>query len=335
MNILIASSICPDAIERLRQRNDVVCAYNASEEELRWLVQDREVLVFRSGVQITADVMACGPDLKLLIRAGSGLDNLDVDYASGRGIKLVRILGPGAQAVAELAFGLMLTLAREILVADRQLRQGHWTKHVRTGYLLRGKVLGIVGTGNIGSRLGEMGAAWGMQAIGCVENPSSTVAASLREKGIRLSDYEEVLAEADFVSIHCPLKPSTSNLIGAEAFALMKPSAFLINMARGGVVDEQALLHALHHERRPAGAALDVHQEEGEGKISPLASLPNVVLTPHIGATAVDTQREIGRRIIDAVESPGSHLSAGVIAEDHAVIDAGIASYGGGRRHEA
>jgi D-3-phosphoglycerate dehydrogenase len=302
MKILIASSVDPDAIEKLREQHDVICAFNASEEELQTHIKDRDVLIFRSGVNITAEVMACAPNLKLLIRAGSGLDNLDVEYVRTRGLKLVRIPEPGAQAVAELAFAMMLALARQVLVADNSLRQGRWVKHELTGYLLSGKVLGIIGTGNIGSTVGQMGAAWSMEVIGCVEHPSPTVAARLREKGIRLTDCQEVVATADFVSIHVPLKDSTRNLIDADMLSRMKPGAFLTNLARGGVVDEEALYKALT-EGQLRGAGLDVHKREGEGKISPLAKLPNVVLTPHIGASTIDTQRQIGRRVIEIVDS--------------------------------
>ena len=303
MNILIASSVCNDSVQQLRANNDVICAFDANQETLCSLVKDRDVIVFRSGVQINAKVMKCAPNLRLLIRAGSGLDNLDVDYVNRQEITLFRIPEPGAQAVAELAFGLMLGLARQILDADHQLREGHWTKQVRTGYLLHNKVLGIIGTGNIGSRVGQMGAAWGMKVVGCVENASPEVSHSLEAKGIRLVSFDEVLAESDFVSTHCPLKNSTRGLIDDRALSYCKPTAFLINMARGGVVDEQALYRALIGKGGPAGAALDVHDKEGEGKVSPLASLPNVILTPHIGATTVDTQREIGRRIIEYIAS--------------------------------
>lgn len=301
MKILIASSIDPDAIEDLCQRHQVTCAFNAPEENLRSLIVDQDILVFRSGVNITADVMACAPKLKLLIRAGSGLDNLDVEYVRAHNIKLVRIPGPGAQAVAELAFALMLALSRQILKADHLLRKGHWAKQELTGHLLAGKVLGIIGMGNIGSRVGEMGAAWGMKVIGY--DVSNGLASELAEKGIDLADFNEVLAQADYLSLHVPLNDSTRNLIGAEALSRMKPEAFLINLARGGVVDEKALYQALTDPDQLRGVALDVHQEEGEGTISPLAGLPNVILTPHIGATTVDTQREIGCRILETIKA--------------------------------
>jgi len=298
MKILVVSSIDQAALETLRAHHDVVCALNADTATLQSRIHDREVLIFRSGVSITADVMGSAPDLKLLIRAGSGIDNVDMEYIERRAITFTRIPEPSAQAVAEMSFALMLSLARNVREADLLTRQGQWAKHQLTGYLLSGKVLGIVGAGNIGSRVGQLGAAWGMQPIGCVEYPSPDASAHLHDKGIRLTDFAEVMATADFVSIHVPLQASTRNLIDARALSWMKPGAFLTNLARGGVVDEQALYIQLTTPGRLRGAALDVHKEEGMGKISPLAGLPNVILTPHIGANTVDTQKEIGRRIV-------------------------------------
>jgi D-3-phosphoglycerate dehydrogenase len=302
MKIIIASSIHKDAIDKLREQHDVVCAFNAKDDVLKKEIKDRDALIFRSGVQITAEVMACAPDLKLIIRAGSGVDNIDLEYVRRKQIHFVRIPGPGAKAVAELSFALMLALSRNVMEADRLTRQGIWAKHEMTGYLLTGKILGIVGAGNIGSRVGSLGAAWGMKVLGCVEHPSPVVAMRLQEMGINLTDMDHVLSESDFVSIHVPLKDSTRNLVDAEALAKMKPGSVLINLARGGVVDESALVKALErgHLR---GAALDVHQSEGNGKISPLADFKNVILTPHIGAGTFDSQREIGEIVIESINS--------------------------------
>jgi D-3-phosphoglycerate dehydrogenase len=302
MKILIASSIYSQAIEKLRERHDVVCAFNAKEDELKTHIRDREVLIFRSGVQITENVMASAPELKLILRAGSGVDNIDLDYVNRNGLTLVRIPGPGAKAVAEMSLALMLSLARNVLEADRLTRQGIWAKHELTGYLLTGKVLGIVGAGNIGSRVGQLGHAWGMEVLGCVEHPSAEAAERLLEKGIRIAGIGEVLSKSDFISIHVPLKESTRKLIDAQALSLMRPGAYLINLARGGVVDELALYDALV-SKRLRGAALDVHESEGNGKISPLAALPNVILTPHIGAGTFDSQREIGEIVIQTIDS--------------------------------
>jgi phosphoglycerate dehydrogenase-like enzyme len=303
MRILIASAIDPKAIEKLRERHHVICAFNASENKLKALIHDRDVLICRSGVTISAEVMAKAPELKLIIRAGSGTDNIDVDYVRRRGIQLERIPEPGAKAVAELTFALMLALARNLLHADRMLRQGHFAKHELNGYLLRGKVLGIIGAGNIGSLVGQMGAAWGMKVLGCVEGPSPAIAAELAEKGIQLADCCEVISKADFLSLHVPLSEATRNMIDADALSRMKPGSYLINMARGGVVNEQALYQALTAGKGLRGAALDVHQVEKEGQVSPLAALPNVILTPHIGAQTIDSQREIGGRILEIMDS--------------------------------
>lgn len=302
MKILIASKIHSAAIDRLQESHEVVCSFNADKETLKSLIWDCDILIFRSGVDISADVLAAGPSLKFLIRAGSGVDNLDLDTMNQRGIRLIRIPGPGAKAVAEMTFALMLALARNLLEADRLTRQGHWAKHEMTGYLLTGKTLGVLGAGNIGSLVGRMGAAWGMKVLACVEHSSQERAREFEQMGIRLATCEDVLAEADFVSVHVPLKESTRNLLDKDDLALMKPGAYLVNIARGGVVDEEALHQALI-EGRLGGAALDVHQREGEGKISPLAGLKNVILTPHIGASTFDSQREIGEIIVETVET--------------------------------
>jgi D-3-phosphoglycerate dehydrogenase / 2-oxoglutarate reductase len=301
MRLLLASRIDDDAEAVLRSRHDVVRAIGASEPELAEQARDRQAIVFRSGVSIGSSVLDA-PDLRLLVRAGSGLDNLDMDRVSARGIELQRVPGPGAQAVAEMTFAHMLGLARQLPLADRLLRQGRWAKGELQAYNLRGKTLGVIGLGSIGTRVAQLGAAWGMTVIGCVENPSEGRRRKYADKGIELvSDCNTVLERSDFVSVHVPLDDDTHGLIGAAELARMKPTAFLVNIARGGVVDEGALLEALR-EGRLAGAGLDVHVQEGEGKVSPLAELPNVILTPHIGAATVDAQREIGRIVVDIVD---------------------------------
>jgi len=310
VKILLASRIDPGAESRLRAAHDVTCAYGAAEPELCLAIADREVLVFRSGVQITGAVIEAAERLLLIVRAGSGMDNIDLAAVERRGIGFERIPGPGARAVAEMAFALMLALARNLLRADRLLRQGRFAKPEMTGYLLQGKVLGIVGAGNIGSKVGQMGAAWGMRVLGCTESGGERDVARLAALGIRRTTFDEVLRRSDFASVHVPLQDSTRNLIGADALARMKRGAFLVNLARGGVVDERALHHALATGHL-AGAALDVHEREGDGELSPLAGLENVVLTPHIGASTHDSQREIGEQIVRAIESLGGSLGLG------------------------
>lgn len=300
MKILVVSPISQHAIDELRQSHEVISAFNAPQDEIKRNMTGCDILIFRSGPDISCDVMQCSSNLSLLIRAGSGLDNLDLEYATSNNINLRRIEMPGARAVAELAFALMLTLARQIFRADSLLRKGHWAKHELTGSLLMNKTLGIYGAGNIGSTVGAMGASWGMNVIGCVEKPTETRTENLKSKGIQLTTPDKVLEEADFLSLHVPLQDTTRHLIDRDALSKMKSTAYLINLARGGVVDESALLHALKNQQI-AGAGMDVHEREGDGFISPLAELSNVVLTPHIGAGTIDTQYAIGEEVISIV----------------------------------
>jgi D-3-phosphoglycerate dehydrogenase len=301
MRILVASPLDTAAIECLKSSHDVTCSFGVMQAELKKLIQDREALVFRSGVTIDRELLESAPELRLIIRAGCGLDNIDLNVLRERNIQLVRIPEPAAKAVAELTLGLMINLARQVRRADLELRQGHWLKQKLVGHLLFGKILGIIGAGNIGGRVGAIGAAIGMAPLGCVEFPNAAAIDRLGAKGIRLASFDEVISVADFVCIHVPLKASTRNLIDAQVLSHMKAGAFLLNMARGGVVDETALFDALTRGKI-AGAALDVHTSEGEGRISPFATLPNVLVTPHIGSMTSETQTEIGQRVVSILE---------------------------------
>jgi phosphoglycerate dehydrogenase-like enzyme len=302
VNILVASSIHDGAIEHLRKRHAVTCRFGAPEDELVTAIADAEVLVFRSGVQISRKVLEAASRLKLIVRAGSGMDNIDWRYAEQRGIPIVRIAEPGARAVAEMSFALMLAMSRELFRADRSMRHAHWIKSAISGHLLVNKTLGIIGAGNIGSLVGKLGVAWGMNVIGCTDNGGPEVRAELEAIGIGKTDFDTVLSTSDYLSVHVPLLDSTRMLISTDALTKIKRGAFLVNLARGGVVDELAVREALL-DGRLKGAAFDVHLNEGEGKLSPLADLDNVILTPHIGANAIDAQMEIGRIVIKTVES--------------------------------
>lgn len=303
MRLLLASSIDPGAITALEAEHEVMRAFNAHHDLLSSVVVDREVIVFRSGVQLSADVLKNAPGLKLMVRAGSGLDNVDVDYVRQNGIRLARVPGSSAQPVAELTFALLLSLVRKVSLADRLIRQGHWPKAQLGGPLLAGKTLGVVGAGNIGAKVGEMANAWGMRAIGCVATESDAVAGELASRGITLTSFDTVIAESDFVCLHVPLDDTTRHMIDARVLSRMKQGSFLINVARGGVVDEEALYPELTEGGKLLGAALDVHETEGEGTMSPFVDLPNVVMTPHIGAMATDSQRLIGERVVEVIRA--------------------------------
>lgn len=299
MRVLVASPLDPGALDRLRRDHDVRLVPGPAHAELLGSIADREVVAVRSGVTLSDDVLAAAPQLRLIVRAGSGLDNIDLDSARARSIRVVRVNGMSAPPVAELTFALLLSLARNVVTADRLLRQGRWPKADLGGPLLRGKTLGIVGAGNIGAQVGEMGSAWGMRVLGCVATPHEAVEAALSARGITLTDFETVISQSNFVSLHVPHDDTTHHLVDGEVLDRMMPGALLVNMARGGVVDEKALREVLLHGRTVAGAALDVHEVEGEGTMSPLADLDNVVLTPHIGAMALDSQRLIGDRVVE------------------------------------
>jgi phosphoglycerate dehydrogenase-like enzyme len=169
--------------------------------------------------------------------------------------------------------------------------------------MLTGKVLGILGVGNIGSRVGQLAHAWGMEVIGYDIKQAPEFASKLANYGIRLTNFDEIITTADYISVHVPLDNLTQHMIDAEVLSRMKQGSYLINLARGGVVDEEALYQELTTHKRLRGAALDVHEDEGRGKISILSEFENVILTPHIGAMTIDSQREIGEQIIKVINS--------------------------------
>ncbi len=302
VRIFLASPIDAAAVARLARDHDVARPSVAAEPAADPGLASCEVLIVRSGVAMSADVLALARDLRLVVRAGSGLDNLDLEHLAARGIALVRVPGPGARAVAELTFGLMLAVARRIAEADREVRRGRWRKHDLTGPLLEGKVLGIVGAGSIGSTVGRLGVAWDMHVVGCIAEGDDVSRARIGGTGIELADLDAVVAAADILTIHVPLLATTRHLVGADVLARMRPGSIVVNAARGGVLDEGALYDALASGHL-GGAGLDVHEREGDGVVPRLADLANVVLTPHIGAMASDAQRQIGTRVVELVDA--------------------------------
>lgn len=299
MHIVLASHIDGRAQETLRTHHELTDAVGDFGAHRADLLADCHVLIFRSGVQITRELLDRAPHLSLVVRAGSGFDNIDLEHARARNIRVVRIPGPSADAVAEFTVGLMLALSRNIVRADSLLRRGRWPKSQLGGNLLGGKVLGIVGAGNIGSRVGQLASAWDMQVLGCVAEADQPWDAP---PGIHECPLDAMLPQADYLTVHTPLMEETRHLIGARELAAMKASAYLINTARGGVVDEEALYQALVSGHL-AGAALDVHELEGHPVIPKLAELPNVVLTPHIGGMALESQHQIGQRAIELIDA--------------------------------
>lgn len=302
MRILVACALEPLALERLSSDHEVESCPHPCAGDLARRLPGKDALVLRSGVSITRAILDSSPELRLIVRAGYAVDHIDLREVHRRRIELVRIPTPGARAAAELTFSLMLALARHLIPMDGLLRKGHWAKHEFEGVLLSGKTLGVIGAGNVGSRVGHMGAAWGMRALGCVGHARAGTSSKLRRLGIEQATFDEVVGQADFLSLHVPLLESTRELISEEVLAKLKPGAILVNVAHAGVVDPVALYHSLRSGKRLRGAALDVHENEGAIGLSPLRHLPNVILTPHVSAMTAETQREIGAHVVRSVE---------------------------------
>lgn len=310
LRVLVVSSIDGDALKALSAEHDVIQKFDPDPEVLRELVQDRHVIIFRSGVQFPAEILDNANDLKLMLRAGAGLDNVDAAYLARKGIDLKHVPEPGSRAVAELTVGLIIALSRKLALADRLLRDGQWAKHSLLGVLLQGKTLGLVGAGRIGLEVGKMAQALDMECIGCVE-PSlmddPTVMRSLDAHGIQAAEFDKVVEEADFLSIHVPLTEETHHLIDGKVMARMKPGSFLINTSRGGVVNEDDLCEALEEPAHLGGVAVDVYEGEQENReldesLAKLRKFPNVILTPHIGSMAAEVQAQIGQRVLELVD---------------------------------
>ncbi len=289
--VLVLDPIDEGALAHLARHYDLTVRYGPGPAELAELISDVDAVVLRSGARLPGEVLEAAARLRVIVRAGSGTDNIDLRTARRRGIGVFSVAGGSASAVAELAIGLMLALTRKITVADRQLRAGVWDKPNLAGTELGGKTLGIVGHGHIGAALARLASGFAMNIVATVDKPSDERRKGLAALGIRLVEFLDLLAESDIVALAVPLTPGTRHLIGAPELRRMRRTAILVNVSRGGVVDETALLESLIRGEI-AGAALDVITVEGARPA--LADLDQVVLTPHIGAMTAEAQRRIG-----------------------------------------
>ncbi|NAZ27140.1 MAG: 3-phosphoglycerate dehydrogenase [Thermogladius sp.] len=297
--VLVASRISRSAVELLKSRGfEVVEVNEPPEEELANLIKGFHAIIVRSKPRVTRRVIAAADALRVIARAGVGLDNIDVEAAEKKGIKVINAPESVTQAVAELAVGLMLAVARKIAFSDRKMRSGEWVKHEAVGLELKGKTLGIVGFGRIGKAVARICYhGFGMKIVYTdqIRDPEAE-----REFNAEHVDLETLLRRADIVSLHVPLTPETKHMINEDRLRLMKKTAILINTSRGAVVDTNALVKALR-EGWIAGAGLDVYEEEPLPKDSPLLGLENVVLTPHIGASSVEAQEKAGLEVAQKI----------------------------------
>ncbi len=298
MKVLVAAPLHEKAIDVLKNAGfEVVYEEYPDEERLIELAGDVDAIIVRSKPKVTRRVIEAAPKLKVIGRAGVGLDNIDLNAAKERGIKVVNSPAASSRSVAELAMALMFNVARKIAFADRKMREGVWAKKQCMGIELEGKTLGIVGFGRIGYQIAKIAKAMGMNVLLYDPYPNEERA---KEVGGTFVSLEDLLKESDVVTLHVPLVDATYHLINEERLKLMKPTAILINAARGAVVDTNALVKALE-EGWIAGAGLDVFEEEPLPKDHPLTKLDNVVLTPHIGASTVEAQMRAGVQVAEQI----------------------------------
>jgi len=308
MKILVADKISPKGVAWLRQQPgfDVVEAYGSSPAQLLELVRDAHAIAVRSETRITAELLAAAPLLKVVGRAGVGVDNVDVDAATERGVIVMNTPSGNTVATAELTFTHILCGARPVPQAAASMHAGQWDRKSFAGHELFRKTLGVVGLGRIGGEVAKRAQAFGMRVLAYDPYLAPSRAKAMQVEGV---SFDELLAQADYISVHMPLIDDTRHMIGEAAFAKMKKGVRIFNCARGGIVDEAALLVALK-SGRVAGAGLDVFEDEPLPADHELRRLPNVVLTPHLGASTAEAQDAVG---VEIAEQIADVLKGGVV----------------------
>lgn len=300
MKVLVSDTLSEEGLEILRSAGlNVIYKPGLPSEELKKEIEDADALIIRSGTKVTKEIIEHAKRLKVIGRAGTGLDNVDVAKATEKGIVVMNVPGGNTLSAAEHTFALLLSLARRIPQADVAVKSGVWDRKKFIGVELNGKVLGIIGLGRIGSIVAERALCFKMKVLAYDPYVSPEFA---KERGVELVSLDELLSRSDFVTIHTPLTRETYHLLNKERISKMKKGAYLINCARGGIVDENALYEALVSGHL-AGAALDVFEKEPVPPDHPLLKLNNVVVTPHLGASTVEAQKvvavEIAKQVVD------------------------------------
>lgn len=287
MKVLIADQINEKGINELEEVAEVVAQTDITNQELVDKIGDFDAIVVRSRTKVTREVIEAAGKLKIIARAGVGVDNVDVGAATEKGIMVVNAPESTSITVAEHTMGIILTLARKISLADKSVKDGKWDKNKFMGTELAGKTLGVIGMGRIGSQVATRCKAFAMEIL--VNDPYITEEAASK-LGATIVDRETLFKNADVITIHVPLTPETKHSIGSNEFEMMKENAFIVNCARGGIINEDDLYHALS-EDKIGGAGLDVFEKEPPVD-SPLLNLDNLVATPHIGASTREAQRD-------------------------------------------
>lgn len=298
MNVLVADQLAQEGVDILKQYANVDVKTKLKPEELKAIIGNYEALVVRSQTRVTADIIEAGTKLIVIGRAGVGVDNIDTAAATKRGIIVVNAPTGNTISAAEHAVALMMSLARNIPQANASLKNCEWKRNDFMGVEVRGKTLGIVGLGNVGSEVARRAQGMEMKLIGY--DPFVT-AERAKKMNVDIKTLEEIWREADFITLHVPLIEATRNMIGAKQIAMMKPTTRIINAARGGLIDEEALVAAVN-EGRLGGAAIDVFIEEPCTQ-SVLFTSNKIIVTPHLGASTNEAQTlaatEVVQQIID------------------------------------
>jgi D-3-phosphoglycerate dehydrogenase len=300
MKILISDKLAEEGIEILKavKEFDVSCQYGLKPEELKKIIGDFDALIIRSGTTVTADILESAKKLKVIGRAGVGLDNVDLKAATKQGVVAMNTPAGNTTSTAEHTMSMILALSRNIPQAYMSMKLGKWDRNKFNGVELHGKILGVIGLGRIGSTVARMAQGFGMTIKAFDPYLSREVAA---QKGIDLVEPEDIYKTADYITIHIPMSEETKGMIADKQFALLKKSVRLINCARGGIIDEKALAKALE-EKRIAGCALDVFEQEPLPADSPLLKFDNVIVTPHLGASTSEAQVNVAIEIAHAVK---------------------------------
>lgn len=300
--VLIADPISLRGVEELSRDNalDVIVKTGLSEPELLQIIPDIDAIVVRSETKITAALLQAGKSLRAIGRAGVGVDNVDVETATRRGIVVLNAPGGNTVSTAEHAFSLLLSVARKIPQADASVRTGSWNRKDFQGVELYNKTLGVIGMGRIGSELSRRAIAFGMRVVSFDPYLSATRARSLQVELVE--ELDDLLASADFISLHTPLTPETHHLLDAARLGKTRAGVRIINCARGGLIEEAALADALKRGH-VAAAALDVFEQEPLPADSILRGAPNLVLTPHLGASTAEAQESVGIEIAQSVRA--------------------------------
>ena len=296
--VLVAEKLAQSAMDVLGSDFDIRYVDGADRSALLPALSDADAVLVRSATTMDAEALAAAPNLKVIARAGIGLDNVDVPAATARGVLVVNAPQSNIISAAEHALALLLSVARQIPAANATMTAGQWKRSSFSGVEIADKTVGVVGLGRIGQLFAARIAAFGTKVIAYDPYLQPARAASL---GVQLVDLPTLLREADIISIHLPKTKETVGLIGAAELATVKPNLILINAARGGLVDEQALADALK-EGRVAGAGVDVYVKEPPAADNPLLSAPNVVLTPHLGASTEEAQDKAGTAVAHSVK---------------------------------